>query len=76
MSTETTLSDQEDVSAEIAEIHALADPHEAQPRLAFPPYRSSVLRHPERQRRPVDPEARSCSRPSSAAVTSTRSSPT
>ncbi len=56
MSTETTLSDQEDVSAEIAEIHALADPDETRPRLAFPPYRSSVLRHPERQRRLVDPE--------------------
>jgi protocatechuate 3,4-dioxygenase beta subunit len=56
VSTETTLSDQEDVSAEIAEIHALADPDETRPRLAFPPYRSSVLRHPERQRRLVDPE--------------------
>ena len=56
MSTETTLSDQKDVSAEIAKIHALADRDETRPRLSFPPYRSSRLRHPEQRLRPVDPE--------------------
>jgi protocatechuate 3,4-dioxygenase beta subunit len=29
----------------------------AEPRLEYPPYRSSVLRHPSRDRQPVDPEA-------------------
>jgi protocatechuate 3,4-dioxygenase beta subunit len=44
---------QADISREIAELHGGGGP---QPRLDYPPYRSSVLRHPTRQRTLVDPE--------------------
>lgn len=46
---------QGDISKEIAEIHALT-PGPSQPRLDFPPYRSSLLRHPTKALQPVDPE--------------------
>jgi protocatechuate 3,4-dioxygenase beta subunit len=44
------------VSKEIEEIHASAVPGETQPRLDFPPYRSSLLRHPTKALRHADPE--------------------
>jgi protocatechuate 3,4-dioxygenase beta subunit len=54
--TPTGLVDQATISAEIGAVHAGAGPGARQPRLAFPPYRSSVLRHPGRDRLRVDPE--------------------
>ncbi|MEV0134200.1 protocatechuate 3,4-dioxygenase subunit beta [Dactylosporangium sp. NPDC050688] len=50
-----TLESQRQISAEIAALHA-ADRPARQPRLAFPPYRSSILRHPTKDLRPADPE--------------------
>lgn len=44
------------VSEEIAILHKDAIPGEAQPRLGFPPYRSSLLRHPTKALRQADPE--------------------
>jgi protocatechuate 3,4-dioxygenase beta subunit len=52
---ETELASQRRISEEIAKIHAGASAGEAQPRLDFPPYRSSLLRHPTRDLRPADP---------------------
>jgi len=57
---------QADISAEIAEINA--DYHrtgveESQPRLNYPPYRSSLLRYPTNALHPVDPEAIELSAP-------------
>lgn len=54
---------QEVISKEIAEIHASAPAGDAQPLLDFAPYRSSVLRHPQRAPRPVDPEGAELSAP-------------
>ena len=60
MSTETTpeptLPGQAIISEEIGKIHAAAPAGETRPRLDFPPYRSSLLRHPTNDPRPVDPE--------------------
>lgn len=50
------LADQATISAEIDEVHAGTGTGGPQPRLAFPPYRSSALRHPGRELRRVDPE--------------------
>ena len=54
---------QEQISAEIASVHAgyakgVADgaAEEAQPRIDFAPYRSSILRHPTKDPHHVDPE--------------------
>ncbi len=44
---------QEDITAEIAALHGFPG---ATPRLDYPPYRSSALRHPGRPPVPVDPE--------------------
>ena len=44
------------VSEEIGAIHAAATAGAPQPLLDFPPYRSSLLRHPTKQPTPVDPE--------------------
>ncbi len=49
------MDSQERISKEIAEIQA-ADPGGTQPRLDFPPYRSSVLRHPVTPLHRADPE--------------------
>jgi len=49
------MDEQDDISKEIAELHAVA-PGMAQPLLDFPPYRSSLLRHPTNALRHVDPE--------------------
>ena len=54
--TETDLAGQGEISEEIAKIHADAAAGEPQPRLDFPPYRSSLLRHPTKDLRPADPE--------------------
>ncbi|MBJ8345133.1 protocatechuate 3,4-dioxygenase subunit beta [Antrihabitans sp. YC2-6] len=50
------LSSQSDIDAEIAFAHARAAAAETQPQLAFPAYRSSVLRHPTKDLRHADPE--------------------
>jgi len=52
----STLPGQGVISEEIGKIHAAASPGETQPRTDFPPYRSSLLRHPTKALRPVDPE--------------------
>ena len=44
------------ISEEIEKIHAGTQAGEQQPRLDFPPYRSTRLRHPARDPRPADPE--------------------
>jgi len=59
MMSPTGLDSQDAISDEIAAIEA-ADQHagtaEHQPRLDYPPYRSSVLRHPTKDLQLVDPE--------------------
>ena len=50
------MASQEQVSREIAEVHAGAPAGETGPRLDFAPYRSSLLRHPTRALQPVDPD--------------------
>jgi protocatechuate 3,4-dioxygenase beta subunit len=53
------MDSQELISREIAEIQATADegaPDAPMPRLHFPPYRSSLLRHPTKELRRADPE--------------------
>jgi len=51
------LSTQAEVSAEIEAIAAGPSPGpQRQPRLDYPPYRSSVLRHPTKDLEPADPE--------------------
>ena len=53
------LEPQQRITAEIEAIHAqaAADPTvETQPRVDFPPYRSSLLRHPTKDLRHADPE--------------------
>jgi protocatechuate 3,4-dioxygenase beta subunit len=50
-------STQREISAEIEAIAAGYSPgSQRQPRLDYPPYRSSVLRHPTQDLQPVDPE--------------------
>ncbi|MFP5336711.1 MAG: protocatechuate 3,4-dioxygenase subunit beta [Actinomycetes bacterium] len=44
------------VTEEIARLHRQARPGDAQPRLDFPPYRSSLLRHPTKDLHHADPE--------------------
>lgn len=44
------------INEEIESIHASAAAGESQPRLDFPPYRSSLLRHPTKDLRHADPE--------------------
>ncbi|MGH3961243.1 protocatechuate 3,4-dioxygenase subunit beta [Mycobacterium sp.] len=52
------LASQAEISAEIASIAAgYRGGHESQPRLDYPPYRSSALRHPRSALVRVDPEA-------------------
>jgi protocatechuate 3,4-dioxygenase, beta subunit len=53
------MDSQGQISREIAEIHAAAagqHPDWVGPRLDFPPYRSSLLRHPTKELRHADPE--------------------
>ena len=44
------------VSHEIATLHREGESSRTQPRLDFPPYRSSLLRHPTKVLQQVDPE--------------------
>jgi protocatechuate 3,4-dioxygenase beta subunit len=52
----TELASQRVIDEEIRKIHADAHVGETQPQLAFPPYRSSLLRHPTKDLRYTDPE--------------------
>jgi len=56
MSTTTALEPQSVVSQEIETLHREAPAGETQPRLHFPPYRSSLLRHPTKDLHHADPE--------------------
>ncbi len=47
---------QAEISAEIADIAAASDGAEPQPHLDYPPYRSSLLRHPTKDLHLADPE--------------------
>ncbi|WP_438672277.1 protocatechuate 3,4-dioxygenase subunit beta [Solihabitans fulvus] len=51
------MATQAEISAEMAAIERDSRPDEPQPRLAYPPYRSSILRHPTMAPHRVDPEA-------------------
>ena len=58
-SSDAAAATQATISAEIAEIEAgdrASGRVETQPRLDYPPYRSSLLRHPTKSLRQVDPE--------------------
>ena len=56
-SSDSALSSQAEVTAEIEEIAAsYVDGSETQPRLDYPPYRSSLLRHPTKAPQQADPE--------------------
>jgi len=55
-SSDTAVSTQAEIDAEIAEIAATAAPGEHHPRLDYPPYRSSLLRHPTKDPQPANPE--------------------
>lgn len=50
------MASQEQVSREIAEVHAAAPAGETRTRIDFPPYRSSLLRHPTKALQQADPE--------------------
>ncbi|GAA1702502.1 protocatechuate 3,4-dioxygenase subunit beta [Dietzia cercidiphylli] len=50
------LSTQAEISAEIADLSAGADPSAIRPCLDYSPYRSSLLRHPTKDLHQVDPE--------------------
>ncbi|MGD1173821.1 protocatechuate 3,4-dioxygenase subunit beta [Mycobacterium seoulense] len=50
------VASQGDITAEIAAIAARYRGREARPRLDYPPYRATILRHPEHAPVPVDPE--------------------
>ena len=52
----TEVLTQQDVSEEIAAIASASDDAQRQPRLDFPPYRSSLLRHPTKDLHLADPE--------------------
>ena len=59
VSSDTASTTQSDVSREIAEIadgYQRAGVEETQPRLDYPPYRSSLLRHPTKDLQHADPE--------------------
>jgi protocatechuate 3,4-dioxygenase beta subunit len=54
---DTAAAAQEQISREIADAHARATGPGDRPLLAFPPYRSSLLRHPTKALQHADPEA-------------------
>ncbi|HEY6742056.1 MAG TPA: protocatechuate 3,4-dioxygenase subunit beta, partial [Lapillicoccus sp.] len=59
VSSDTASTTQSDVSREIAEIadgYQRSGVEETEPRLDYPPYRSSVLRHPTKDLQHADPE--------------------
>lgn len=51
------LASQRIISSEIEQLRAAWTAGDAQPRIDYPPYRSSVLRHPIKALHPADPEA-------------------
>jgi protocatechuate 3,4-dioxygenase, beta subunit len=55
-SSDSAVSTQAEIDDEIAEIAATAVAGEHQPRLDYPPYRSSLLRHPTKDLHPANPE--------------------
>jgi protocatechuate 3,4-dioxygenase beta subunit len=56
-SSDAAATTQQEISAEIAEIAAQAEQVGGpQPRIDYPPYRSSILRHPTKSPRHADPE--------------------
>ena len=55
-SSDAAASTQSEISAEIAAIGAAYVGNESQPRLDYPPYRSSLLRHPTKDLHHADPE--------------------
>lgn len=72
------MTGQAEISAEIGAIQAgyqRAGLEESQPRLDYPPYRSSVLRHPKTPYSWQNPRPPSCRRPVSGRTTSPRSTP-
>ena len=75
-SSDAAVSTQSEVDAEIAAVAASAVAGEPQPRLDYPPYRSSLLRHPTKDLQPANPEGIELWSPSSASRRSTRSRPT
>jgi protocatechuate 3,4-dioxygenase, beta subunit len=56
-SSDAATATQAEISAEIAAIAAARTDGEPQPRLDYPPYRSSILRHPTKALVQADPEA-------------------
>ena len=72
---ETGLVSQRVISAEMAKLHADVGEGGTQPRLAFAPYRSSLLRHPTKDLHHADPETIERVRRCSASGTSLRSRP-
>ncbi|HET7196406.1 MAG TPA: protocatechuate 3,4-dioxygenase subunit beta [Nocardioides sp.] len=62
-SSDTAHSTQAEVDAEMAAAAATAVDGEPQPRLDYPPYRSSLLRHPTKAQHPADPEGIELSSP-------------
>jgi len=55
-SSDAAATTQDEISAEIAEIATTLRVPEPQPRLDYPPYRSSILRHPTKALQHADPE--------------------
>ncbi|MDO5710566.1 MAG: protocatechuate 3,4-dioxygenase subunit beta [Micrococcales bacterium] len=62
-SSDSATSTQDEISAQIQELHSAyrrgveaGNTPETRPRIDFPPYRSSVLRHPTKDPKHVDPE--------------------
>ena len=70
------MTGQAEITAEIAAIHTdyhRAGVEESQPRLNYPPYRSSLFRHPTNELHHADPKPSSCGRRVSGRATLTRS---
>jgi protocatechuate 3,4-dioxygenase, beta subunit len=55
-SSDSAVSTQAEIDAEIADVAATAPAGEGQPRLDYPPYRSTLLRHPTKDLHPANPE--------------------
>jgi protocatechuate 3,4-dioxygenase beta subunit len=56
-SSDAAATTQAEISAEIAAVAETRTAEETQPRLDYPPYRSSILRHPTKALTQADPEA-------------------
>jgi protocatechuate 3,4-dioxygenase, beta subunit len=55
-SSDSAVSTQAEIDAEIAVVAAAVQAGEHQPRLDYPPYRSTLLRHPTKDPQPANPE--------------------